>query len=120
MNKKLDIMAKLLPYLNERYNILCSNPDEHVKEDIKPLSWSEIHDILGEEAERTLIRTKNALMKLTIGDSYLLGQVSTNSGYYIVVNPYVCYKGRDLEDVKYLYSMVSMPVVKIDNKKLKI
>lgn len=116
MNKKLDIIVKLLPYMNERYNILCSNPDEHVKEYIRPLSWLEIHNILGEEAERTLARTKNTLMKLMIGDKCLLGQVSTNSGYYIVINPHVCYKGKNLEDVKYLYSMVSMPVVKVDNK----
>lgn len=110
--KQIGMMIRLLPYVNYKYNVLCKNPDTHIKDEIEPLNWMEICEILGKEADDTVTRTKNTLMKFKIDNFDVLGQFSTGSGYHIVINPKVYYAGNNLEDIKHLYTMFNMPVTK--------
>lgn len=110
--KQIGMMIRLLPHINYRYNVLCKNPETHIKEEIEPLGWMDICEILGKEAEDTVTRTKNTLMKLKIDKFDVLGQFSTGTGYHIVINPKVYYAGNNLEDIKHLYTMFNMPVTK--------
>lgn len=110
--KQIGMMIRLLPYVNYKYNVICKNPETHIKDEIEPLNWMEICDILGKEADDTVTRTKNTLMKFKIDGFDVLGQFSTGSGYHIVINPKVYYAGNNLEDIKHLYTMFDMPVTK--------
>lgn len=110
--KQIGMIIRLLPYVNYRYNVLCKNPEAHIKEEIIPLNWMEVCEILGREANDTVTRTKNTLMKFKIDDFSVLGQFSTGSGYHIVINPKVYYAGNNLEDIKHLYTMFNMSVTK--------
>lgn len=110
--KQIGMMVRVLPHINYRYNILCKNPDTHIKEEIQPLNWMEICDILGQDADDTVTRTKNTLMKLKIDSFSVFGQFSTGDGYHLVINPKVYYGGNNLEDIKHLYTMFDMPVNK--------
>lgn len=110
--RQIGMMIRLLPYINYRYNILCKNPETHIKNNIKPLNWMEICEILGKEADNTVTRTKNTLMKFKIDNFDVLGQFSTGSGYHIVINPKIYYAGNNLEDIEHLYTMFNMPLTK--------
>lgn len=107
--KQIGMFIKLLPYINYKYNILCFNPEETNKDNIKPLSWENICDILGQDAEATHTRTKNAVMRLSSNDIPIVGQFQVKKGYHLVVNPRVYYAGNDVADVKHLYVMFGMP-----------
>lgn len=110
--KQIGMMIRLLPHINYRYNVLCKNPDAHIKEELQPLTWMDICDILGQDADSTVTRTKNSLMKLKVDDYSVIGQFITSDGYHLVINPKVYYSGNNLEDIKHLYTMFDMPVAK--------
>jgi len=113
--KQIGMLIRLLPYINYKYNILCRNPEEYRKEEIKPLNWQEVCNILGQDAEATHTRTKNSLMKLNINGYYVVGQFKTGKGYHLIINPKVYYGGNNLADVKHLYTMFGMQVSEKDN-----
>lgn len=110
--KQIGMMIRLLPYINYKYNVLCKNPDTHIKEEILPLTWMDICDILGQDADATVTRTKNSLMKLKVDGFSVVGQFTTGEGYHLVINPKVYYSGNNLADIKHLYTMFNMPVAK--------
>lgn len=110
--KQIGMMIRLLPHINYRYNVLCKNPDTYIKEEIQPLTWMDICDILGQDADSTVTRTKNSLMKLKVDGYSVVGQFTTSDGYHLVINPKVYYSGNKLEDIKHLYTMFNMPVAK--------
>lgn len=110
--KQIGMMLRLLPYINYKYNVLCKNPEEYIKDNIRPLNWMDVCEILGKDADATVTRTKNTLMKLEIDGFDVVGYFKTGSGYHIVINPKVYYAGSNLSDIKHLYTMFDMPVTK--------
>lgn len=48
----LGCCISLVPYLNQKYGFLCNNPDETVLENIRPLKFREIGELIGVNAGR--------------------------------------------------------------------
>lgn len=61
-HKQLGMILSLLPYLNKKWNVICSNPLEEDHKKIKPLSARDICKVLGldiRNAEKTIGRVSN-------------------------------------------------------------
>lgn len=96
-HKKLALLYKLLPYINNNWNIVCKNVHEENKELIIPYQLKEIAELLG---EKNVTRFKNNLLKLTVnGQPVVMIQLVLNKSR-ILINPKVYYKGTRLDDVK--------------------
>lgn len=96
-HKKLALLYKLIPYINNNWNIVCKNIHEENKELIIPYQLKEIAELLG---EKNITRFKNNLLNLTIGgEPVVMIQLVFNRSR-ILINPKVYYKGTRLKDVK--------------------
>lgn len=105
--KQLANLFKILPYINFKYNIFCSNPTETNESEIKYLSWTDLAKICGIE-ENNVTRFKKDLMKLKIYGFNTIGQFSTDDKYYICINPKVYYSGDNTDEVYFLYKSFKM------------
>ena len=106
--KQLANLFKILPYINFKYNVFCSNPIEGDEDKITPLTWSDLARICGYDEKKQIARFKKDLFNLTVNGYEAIGQFISKNGYTIVVNPKVYYGGDNIEDVKYLYAMFKM------------
>lgn len=105
--KRLANFFKILPFVNFKYNVLCSNPTETEEIKLQLLNWKELALLCGVE-EKNATRLKNDLMKLRIQGHEVIGMFITGSGKAICINPKVYYGGHDIEQVGHLYSMFRM------------
>ena len=105
--RHLSILLKILPYLNYKLNIFCSNPMEEDTNNIIPLDWVELAAICGIEKSKLKAFKKN-LSELTIFGSPIIDTVLTNEKQLIYINPKIYYSGDDVEDVRYLYKIFKM------------
>lgn len=96
-HKKLALLYKLLPYINNNWNIVCKNVHEENKDLIEPYELKEIAKVLG---VTNVTRFKNDLLKLTVnGQPVVMIQLVLNKSR-ILINPKVYYKGTRLDEVK--------------------
>lgn len=103
---RLAIIYMILPYLNLTTNIISHNPDEIETDKIKPMTLSELANVLG---YGNYSKLKTALNNVKIDDSYVFGffQVETDKRTMkIVVNPRVVYagNGQQLGVIKALFN----------------
>ena len=105
--KQLANLFKILPYINFKYNIFCSNPTETDKTKLKLLNWTELARKCGYD-ETNVTDFKNNLMKLKVYGYDVIGELNRGSGKTIIVNPHVYYGGDDTNDVKWLYDVFEM------------
>lgn len=103
-HKFLNILIKLLPYINFKYNIVCGNIKEVNKELIEVLDITDISNILEYYKDNTN-KLKRELLKIKINDipAVMIAQVNTKTGIYI--NPKLYYKGNDLKALEALEVM---------------
>ena len=101
--KHLANLFKILPYVNFKYNVFCSNPTEVDKTKLELLDWTDLAKICGYNIDNAS-RLKKDLMKLKIYGYDVIGQFETGSGRTIKVNPKVYYSSDDVSDVKELYN----------------
>ena len=106
--KKLANLFLILPYINYKYNVFCSNPTETDKDKVKPLTWTDLARLCGYEEKKNIAKFKKDLMSLKVCGHDVIGQFETGSGKTICVNPKVYYSGDDVNDVRNLYSMFIM------------
>lgn len=106
--KLLGNLFKILPFINFKYNVFCTNPTETDEDKIIPMTWTDLARICGYEEKNHVTRFKKDLFKLTIYGYEVIGQFTTKSGYEIVVNPKVYYAGNNVDDVDILYAMFKM------------
>ncbi len=99
--KQLANLFKILPFVNYRYNVICSNPSETDEEKIIPLVWSEIAEICGYDISQTA-RFRNSLTKFEINNKSVIGTFTDNRGEFISVNPNIYYGGNSVPDVEFL------------------
>lgn len=105
--KQLANLFKILPYINFKYNVFCTNPTETDKKKLDLLNWTELARLCGYD-ETNVTRFKKDLMKLKIYGYDVIGCFERSSGKTIIVNPKVYYSGDDVNDVKYLYDLFEM------------
>ena len=101
--KQLANLFKILPYINFKYNVFCSNPAETDKTKLRLLDWTDLAEICGYNVDNAS-RLKKELMKLKIYGYDVIGQFETGSGRTIKINPKVYYAGDDTNNVRELYS----------------
>lgn len=89
-------IEKLRPYVNVKYNKLCSNPDEINIELVSSLSWSEIYNICSFEGSESEFRKK--MIK-----SGILGECNLGKKYYVLMNPEYCCKSIEATWCKYFF-----------------
>lgn len=107
--KKLGYIFKLIPYINKKYNIVCHNPNETERTQIKPMSFGEICTLIGynKNQEKRLLKDLLKIQFTSEGQTYSIIQYlvySTSSGTQTMtlVNPKIYYAGHDWEVVAVL------------------
>ncbi|WP_430832365.1 hypothetical protein [Clostridium butyricum] len=106
-HKRLGLFIKLIPYLNKENNILCLNPQEEKLIGILPLSIQDICKITG-YAVNNARRLESELLKITVGNEYLMMK---HMKYYLVIysiNPRIFYSGSNLENLQSLIDLFYM------------
>lgn len=104
-HKKLALLFQILPYINLRWNVVCKNVNEEIKENIEYYSLKELMFLLG---QTNITRFKNDLLNLTVGgESVVLIQLA-NKNNCILINPKIYYKGTQLDDLKYIENDIKM------------
>lgn len=103
-HKKLSLLIEMLPYINYRYNVICSNPKETNVELIKPLKMSELCELLGYDKSNSS-RLKRTLFSLRVNGEEVIGLFEKSCGKSIYVNPRVYYKGSEEEELNLLQDM---------------
>ena len=105
--KLLGNLFKILPFINFKYNVFCTNPTETDEDKVNPMSWKELAELCGYDSSH-VSRFKRDMYKLKIFGHLTIGQFENDNGQLIVVNPRVYYAGNNVENVKYLYAMFKM------------
>ena len=110
-HKFLALIYEMLPFINYDYNIVCKNPNEKNKYEIKPYTIKELCNIFGYKNQTIF---KNKLLNLTINNEPVLIIVLIKNKSMIMINPKVYYKGNNAENVNDIEFMIS-----INNRKTK-
>ena len=100
-HKKVDVLIKLLPYVNYDYNILCKNPSEPNKDKIEPLTIKDLCGIIGYDVKNQT-KLKNSLLKLKVKNKCVIAITLVGNKHAISVNPYIYYKGNKINNLKHL------------------
>lgn len=105
--KQLANLFKILPYINFKYNVFCTNPAEVDETKLELLNWTELAIKCGYDKTH-VTKFRKDLMNLKVCGHDVIGQFETGSGKTICVNPKVYYSGDDVNDVRNLYVMFKM------------
>ena len=97
-HKKLALLIELLPYVNFRHNVICSNPEESDVEKINPFNLTEVMRIT---EYKNLTRFKRDLLNLTVNEELAVKITETKYGKFVYVNPRIFYKGNNADDLKF-------------------
>ena len=107
-HRLLGIVFRLLPYVNQEYNILCYNPDEDCIDDLDLLSLDDFCKLIGYDRLKNY-RLRSELKKITFdvnGKRELFCNfVDAGMGtkhIRIFVNPHIMYNGTDYKKVEVL------------------
>lgn len=104
-HKKLALLFQMLPYINLKWNIVCKDITEEIRENVEPYSIKELMLLLN---QTNVTRFKNDLLNLTVGgESVVLIQLANNNNC-ITINPKIYYKGTQLDDLKYIEDHIAM------------
>ena len=103
-HKKLALLIKLLPYINYKYNIICSNPEEENIQLINPIKMSDLCEMLGYDRTNAS-KLKRQLFALRVNDEKVIGIFEVEDSKAILVNPRVYYKGNQEDGLNYLEAL---------------
>lgn len=109
--KQLANLFKVLPYINFKYNVFCTNPTETDKTKLELLNWTNLAELCGYDKTH-VTKFKKDLMNLKVYGADVICDANRGSGRTIMVNPKVYYGGDDVNDVKYLYDLFDMTPAK--------
>lgn len=102
-HKQLAILYLLIPFINIKYNIVCSNPQEEDEDKVKPLTIEQLAEYFNYNLKyfTSLI---DFLFSLKDKDNNPVIKTVNNTknkkDNTIVINPRVIYAGNDYRDVK--------------------
>ena len=100
-HKVLSYLFSILPWVNRRYNIICSNPEEKDLDLINPLSTAEMCEIIGYDKSQAQ-RLKSNLYGIRINGKPAISWVNNCDGEKIFINPRIYYAGTEAKEVKVL------------------
>lgn len=110
--KKLAIAYKLLPYVNWKFNVLCSNVKEIDKNKINPLTIKDVMNITG-YSQNHLSNFKKDFYGIKFYDYVLFKTLQDNPDYVtstILVNPLFAYRNKEMEEVQGLFAIFDIKV----------
>ncbi len=114
-HKDIGKIIPLLPYMHNQYNVLCNEVNESDRTKIKPLTPTEVCDILG-YYKTNLTRLKKNLVSITVGDTPLLMNVCHAHLDGFVVNPKVFYKSTDKDIIEKIKNFNAIDYYDLKNK----
>lgn len=100
-HKKMALLFRLLPYINFRWNSICSNPEECEMENVNPLTMKDICLIAG-YYETHSTRLKNELYKIKVNGEYTFCSFRISDKEMFFINPRIYYKGKNKEELRTL------------------
>ena len=103
-HKKLALLYKMLPYINLKWNMVCSNIDEEIKDLVQPIDVKTLCKLLNQS---NVTKLKKDLLSLTVNDRPVVLMASVMNKSIILINPSVYYKGTRLEDVDNIEEMIN-------------
>lgn len=105
-HKQLAILFLLIPYINRKYNIICSNPLEEDANKVFPLTVKELAYILKYSDVNNFCKIILKLLNIKdLENNDILKIVMNGSGIQsasIIINPRLIYAGNDFKDVECL------------------
>lgn len=111
-HKMLAHFIPLLPYVNLRYNIICSNPEETDIKKLKPFNLKQVADAFGVDKTNSS-RLKRKLLSITVHGYSLMGYFTRDFGNGLlkcfIVNPYVFYKAPGIKDMESISKLFDIP-----------
>lgn len=106
--KRLAILYLLIPFINIKYNIVCSNPLEEDKNKVQPLTIEQLSEYFDYNL-KSFISLIDFLEDLKDKDNIpiikALNNPKNKKDRSIVINPRVIYAGNDYRDVEYLCAL---------------
>lgn len=111
-SKKLAIAYKLIPYVNWKYNVLCSNIKEIDKNKINPLTIKDVMSILG-YSQHHIATFKKDFYGIKFYDYVLFKTLQDDPDYAtstIIVNPLFAYRNKTVEEIQGLFVIFNIRV----------
>lgn len=111
--KHLANLFRILPYVNFKFNVFCSNPTQENEDEVELLDWKDLAEIAGVD-KSNLARFKKDLKQLVIGEQYTIGQFEIGGRPTIIINPNIYYGGKDIDAVKGIGNIFKMNLARKD------
>ncbi|MCC0678186.1 MULTISPECIES: hypothetical protein [unclassified Clostridioides] len=108
-HKQLSYIYQLIPYIHFESNILCLNPYESDISKIEKISLHKICELLNiDSSKQYMLKFKKELLKfyieVNVDKYYFFKYVIVENSYentdYFIINPYVIWRGNNLNEVK--------------------
>ena len=110
-HKRLAILYLLIPFINIKYNIVCSNPLEEDKDKVQPLTIEQLAEYFDYDLD-WFISLINFLFNLKdINNNPVIKTVNNTENKKdnsIIINPRVIYAGNDYRDVEAFSTMFNI------------
>lgn len=100
-HKKIALLFEILPYVNFKYNIICTNINCEMLQEINALTIKDICKLIN-YSENQSSRLKKELLSLKVNNEFVCLLEMTGVSETITINPKVYYKGGELEDLQYV------------------
>lgn len=100
-HKLLSYIYQAIPFVNVRYNVLCTNPDEQNLDHVNTFSITKFAELIGYDTEN-VGRLKLLLKRLTVRTETAFGFVESGNSNSIFINPRIYYGGNNYNEVKIL------------------
>lgn len=111
-HKLLAHFIPLLPYVNLRYNVICSNPEETDIKKLKPFNLKQVADAFGVDKSNSP-RLRKKLLAIRVHGFPLMGYFTRDFGggelKCFIVNPYVFYKAPGMKDMESISKLFDIP-----------
>lgn len=98
-------LIKLIPWINTKYNILCSNPQETDESKLNLLTWEDVARLC---EYKDVNNFKKNILSLKIKGYNAAKCLIHGRGMAIYINPKVCYGGDDIVNLLALYALFNM------------
>ena len=111
-SKKLAVAYKLIPYVNWKYNVLCSNVKEIDTSKINPLTIKDVMNIVGYDKSH-MAKFKQDFYGIKFYDYILFKTIQDNPDYTsstIVVNPLFDYRNKEVKEIEGLFVIFNIRV----------
>ncbi len=100
-HKVLSYLLQILPFINTKYNVLCSNPDETELEFIDTLNLTDLCHLVS-YGTSGMTRLRNNLEQFTVCGEPVFRIGKVNNKRCICINPRLYYGGSSYDEARQL------------------